>query len=49
MNKNHRFLYEIVAETLKYLPPTVPEFSKVTNFSFIKTIEKTPRYLRAQK
>ena len=43
MNKNHRFLYEIVAETLKHLPPTMPEFRKLTNYASVPNLRREQR------
>jgi hypothetical protein len=43
MNKRHRFFYEIVAEALKHLPPTVPEFGKITNYASVPNLRREPR------
>ena len=38
-----KVLEEVVAETLRRLPPEIPEFKKITNFGLEPTIYKAKR------
>jgi hypothetical protein len=34
---------DVVSETLKFLPPTVPEFRKLTNYAAVPSLRREPR------
>ena len=42
-------LEEVISDVLKRLPPTVPEFKKITGFSANYTIGKTKRNTNGSK
>ena len=41
--RNYLQLEEIVTEALKHLPPTIPEFKKIKNFSNVPNIRREQR------
>jgi len=34
---------EVVLETLRHLPPTMPEFTKITQYAYIPSLRREPR------
>ena len=34
---------EVVLETLRQLPPTMPEFTKITQYAYIPSLRREPR------
>jgi hypothetical protein len=41
--RKYLHLDEIVLETLRFLPPTIPEFGKLTNYVVVSNLRREPR------